>query len=947
MIWYSSGAMTCPAEETLLAFASGTLESDPLEETVAHLDGCLECRKVAALLARGDASAAAPSDPAPQRLGRHILLDVLGSGAMGVVYRAYDPQLDRKVALKLLRQDRQPDGEERRAHLLSEAQAMARVAHPNVIAVHDVGEHGGDIFLAMELVEGPTLRQWLGAQPRSREEILPLFLQAGRGLAAAHAAGLVHRDFKPENVVVGQDGRARVTDFGLALAAGSGVFAGTPAYMSPEQLEGKATDARADQFGFCVSLWEALEGRRPFVGSTLAELRDSRERALSALRSMPAWIRRVLEKGLSRAPDERYESMDALLDVLARDPAVGRRRLALAGAGLGVVGLVVGGLLVLSAFQVRRCQGSSERVDAVWSSPRKQAVERAFRASSEPYAADTLVRITRTIDAWTRDWSAMRIDACLATRERGEQSEELLDLRMACLDRRLDELDGLVGVLATADAATVEHASESAASLGDLKECADLSRLVTSVRAPSAQIRPAVEAVRSRLAEAKANRDAGRYARAGELARIAGQDARALAYRPVEAEALYALGDAQAKAGDYAAGELSLRSAYMTAEAARWDELATHIALRLVQVVGGNLQRFGEAGVWADLVASKLDRLGPRVDFAGMLAYSRAAILQRQGHWTEALARCREALPLLQDAFGAESVRVAQTERLAGSLLLENGELDQARVHHERALTLWIAAVGPEHPDVAMTLSSMGHVLAAAGEIEAAEELHQRGLTIAKASLGDRHPYVANALNNLAMTALARGDLERAQSLGAQAQSIRLAAYGSAHPLVAASLTTLAEIALARGRAQEAFDLGKRALAILEEALPADHPSLAPPLASMGLARLELGPASEAAQLLERALMLRREHPGEPARLATVRFGLARALPDDLARSRDLALEARDAYAKLGAYWKPCVEQIDRWQGGANHRPSTPPLMTGPDSARGAQNPMPPTVPRR
>ncbi|HEY3448990.1 MAG TPA: tetratricopeptide repeat protein [Myxococcales bacterium] len=907
--------MACPAEETLLAFASGSLAPDALETTVEHLDGCPQCRQLAAMLSRAESPAPPPAPPgegAPQRLGRHLLLDVLGSGAMGVVYRAYDPQLDRKVALKLLRQDRQPDGAERRAHLLREAQAMARVAHPNVIAVHDVGEHGGDIFLAMELVEGPTLRKWLAAQPRSREEIVATFLQAGHGLAAAHAAGLVHRDFKPENVIVGPGGRPRVTDFGLALAGA--VFAGTPAYMSPEQLTGRATDARSDQFGFCVALWEALEGSRPFVGASLPELKDSVERALPDSPQTPAWLRRVLEKGLSKDPAQRFASMDELLDELSHDPAVSRRNVVLAAAGLGVAALSIAGLLALSAWQTRECEGAPERGQAVWSAERRGAVEQAFKRSGRPYAADTFRRISKSIDGWLGSWSRMRVDACLATRQRGEQSEELLDLRMACLDRRLVEVDVLVTVLSTADATAVEHASEAVAALGDLQECADLSRLSAAVRAPSPKIRPAVEAVRAKLAESKANRDAGRYLKAVEVAKAALGEAKPLAYPPVDAEVQLALGDAQAKIGDYSSGEQSLRASFMASEAARWDELAARAALRLVQVVGGNQQRFGEAGIWADLAASKIDRLGARADLSGSLAYSRAVMLQRQGRWTEALARCREALPLLESGFGAASARLAEAERLMGSLLLEDGELAQARAHHERALAIFSAASGPEHPDVAMTLSSLGHAREAAGEVAAAEELHRRGLAIAKAALGEDHPYVANALHNLAATAFLRGDLQAANELAAKAFDIRKRVYGATHPLVALSLAQTSEIALARGDLQTAGDTAMRSYRILERAFPADHPGLALPLTAAGLVALETGDLTYARTVLERSLELRREHPGDPARLAQMRFGLARALgKDDPARAEALATEARDGLAKLGTGFEGRRQRIERW----------------------------------
>jgi serine/threonine protein kinase len=226
------------------------------------------------------------------QVGRYVLLDAVGSGGMGVVYAAYDPELDRKVAIKLLRFDRlgSEAGERDRLRLQREAQAIARLSHPNVVHVYDVGTFGDQVFVAMEFVAGRTLRQWAEEEPRPWREVVDRFALAGRGLAAAHAAGLIHRDFKPDNVLLGDDGRVRVVDFGLARPAGQqpapegertpsggtlahpltewGVVVGTPAYMAPEQLRGEASDERSDQLSFCVSLYETLYGERPFPGGS-------------------------------------------------------------------------------------------------------------------------------------------------------------------------------------------------------------------------------------------------------------------------------------------------------------------------------------------------------------------------------------------------------------------------------------------------------------------------------------------------------------------------------------------------------------------------------------------------------------------------------------------------------------------------------------------------------
>jgi serine/threonine protein kinase len=281
----------------------------------------------------------------PRTLGRYRLVRRIGDGGMGLILEAYDPQLDRVLAIKIVRAQTDESSTEQQ-HLLAEARTAARLSHPNVVTVYDVGLHQGRVFVAMELVRGPSLRRWI-AQEHSVQEVLQVMLQAGRGLAAAHAAGLVHRDFKPGNVLVGDDGRVRVVDFGLArrsstpsdetacsgqgapaVLTATGVLAGTPAYMAPEQWIGGTTDARTDQFSFCMCLYEALFGARPFGGRTLDEMRDA---VLSGPVSMPTTgdvpplLRNALERGLARRKEERFEDMDALLDVLA---SCGRSHLA-------------------------------------------------------------------------------------------------------------------------------------------------------------------------------------------------------------------------------------------------------------------------------------------------------------------------------------------------------------------------------------------------------------------------------------------------------------------------------------------------------------------------------------------------------------------------------------------------------------------------------------------
>ncbi|WP_219906817.1 WD40 repeat domain-containing serine/threonine protein kinase [Enhygromyxa salina] len=300
-------------------------------------------------------------------IGRYVVLERLGSGGMGVVFSAYDQELDRKVAIKLLHEPKD-DNPQHHSRLLREAQTLARLSHPNVVQVHDVGESGGQVFVAMEFVAGKTLREWVRQRPRSTREIVDAYIQAGRGLEAAHRAGIVHRDFKPDNVLIDEDGRVRVLDFGIARAepgeatrgdqarpeaeaeaepalplTRTGALLGTPAYMAPEQHLGDAADMRSDQFAFCVSLHESLHRTRPFAGDSYAELADNviagQQVELEGSASSPRWLRELLARGLSADPAQRFPDMSALLRELSRDRVAGRRRWALGATSLTLVGV--------------------------------------------------------------------------------------------------------------------------------------------------------------------------------------------------------------------------------------------------------------------------------------------------------------------------------------------------------------------------------------------------------------------------------------------------------------------------------------------------------------------------------------------------------------------------------------------------------------------------------
>jgi predicted Ser/Thr protein kinase len=425
------------------------------------------------------------------KLGRYEVVAKLGRGAMGVVYRARDPELGRELALKVMRAS--GDAGER---LLGEAQALAQVNHPNVVTVHDVGRVGDDVFVAMELLEGVTLSTWCQLAPRTRDELLAVFIAAGRGLAATHDKKLVQRDFKPDNVLVGHDGRVCLVDFGLArfdddegvLATGmahasteSGVgtgLAGTPAYMAPEQFAHAAVDARTDQFSFCVALWEALYGQPPFAGSSLGQLAAA---VMSgAITAPPARVllppRRhgALLRGLATDPGDRFASMAELLAALAPAPAKPRRLVAPAVIAVSLAVAAVAGWAMLREREATPdpCAGAEQRLAGVWDDEVRSGMREAFEQTGLPYAGVTFERTQTILDGYAAGWVVMATDACEATKVRQQQSQALLDARNACLDERLASLRTLTRELSgTLDASDLDKAVHRAFELPHVEDC--------------------------------------------------------------------------------------------------------------------------------------------------------------------------------------------------------------------------------------------------------------------------------------------------------------------------------------------------------------------------------------------------------------------------------------------------------------------------------------------
>ena len=405
-----------------------------------------------------------------EKAGKFLILKKLGEGGMGTVYSAHDPDLDRNVALKMLRRSTNRQSQDSRTRLIREAKIMAKLQHPNIVTVYEVEAIGDGVCIAMEYMSGGTLGEWCKAASGSWKEILEKYLEAGKGLSIAHDAGLVHRDFKPDNVLISKRGRVAVSDFGivggsnlktedrklsddlsnfdLALTR-TGDVLGTPLYMSPEQYKGEKTDPRSDQFSFCVSLYDALYNEHPFGGTTYSELFknviDGRIRDRKST-GIPDHILQTLKKGMATQPDERFESMGVLISELKRDPKGERKRKILSTVAVAIFMGAIGAALYLFMVVPKStiCELPDRQLVGIWDRDVKRTMLRALEGTERPYAKDTFKRVEMNLDRFFSTWKAMWMENCRATHFDGVQSTEVLDLRTACLLRKRNEVSALI-----------------------------------------------------------------------------------------------------------------------------------------------------------------------------------------------------------------------------------------------------------------------------------------------------------------------------------------------------------------------------------------------------------------------------------------------------------------------------------------------------------------------
>ncbi len=983
----------------------------------------------------------APRDSRPRHaryrrgtsIGRYIVLDLLGAGTMGAVYAAYDPELDRRIAVKLLATG-QTRSRKARQRLLREARALARLSHPNVIQVHDVGIEGHDVFVAMELVEGESLDTLIQRNPRPPyRDIVQLYLQAARGLAAAHHVGLIHRDFKPSNVLIGRDGRVRVADFGLAAAthpvpgelslqraahdasgrlrktlaepddspddsaddspddspddsrddsrdgvndsaddspdmaqtapaldstaapAGSmftadahadtdadtdaddsdlsgdrdsdsdvsgdrdrdvsgdrdrdvsgdrdrdahadtdaadaiddtsarearytafgstleaadsadsgptpmpertqpaappmraglddhitdpGTIMGTPAFMAPEQHSGDEVGPQADQYSFCVALYAGLYGLLPFQPPPDSKRpmvallrRKQREELVPPLpgHDIPDWLHQVTTRGLAADPARRWPSIQALIEALEDDPEArrrrARRRIAAGSMVLVLIGLAAFGWLRPAALPPPTCHDAEQQLAGIWDPQVKAETRLAFLGTGRSYAAPIHDRVSDILDQYTRDWAAMRVETCEATRVRQEQSEKTLDLRMYCLSQRRSRLQALSELLKSRDIgpAVVDNSVQAALALPEIAYCADIEALTAAVPPPATPaLRAQVSAQQTHLDRAETLRQgAGEYRAALAIATEVLHKSTAIPYPRLRAQAILKVAQLERQTGAPEAAEPHLQEAIVAAAKARDAKLEAEAWIELLWNVGyvqGRYRDAGELVLPTEAAVEHADDELIRAEFW----LTRGAIMYSTGEHAAAAEYEAQALAAQEQVLGRDDPTIAQSMNNLAVSLMELGDYERAEPLLRQALDLRERVLSPNHPQVAQSLTNLAKALAERGQFAAAESMHARSLDIYRDALGESHWLFAYALDAKAHTLLRKGAYERArvsfeQALGIFERDGDGDGDSSAdNPHAAASLLGLGQVLTAQAEPEQAIPLLERALRIAE-----------------------------------------------------------------------------------------------------------------------------------
>lgn len=795
-------------------------------------------------------------------LGRFALLEHLGSGGFGSVYAAYDPVLDRKVALKLLRTDPRDDA------LLTEARALAKLSHANVVTVHEVVELDDRIVLVMGLVPGPRLDAWVREHRPSVERLVAAFVQAGRGLAAAHAQGLVHRDVKPANILVGDDGVARIADFGLARhapehtdtgddasrSASRTLAAGTPRYWAPE-LRAHAPATRAsDQYAFCLSLQEML---------------------VLVPGAVPRRVQRAIARGLERDPTARWPSMQALLSVLERRP-MHRGRVAMAIAAVTVTAAAPWAVEAVAHHEAaQQCRVEAQAIDAAWTPATADRIHDAFTRTGAPWAEDTWVRVEPRLSAYPTAWREAYDEACRAARVDAQRSDDAWQQTASCFEERKRAFASLLDVLASVDADGVRQAVPAVFDLPSVEPCDDPRSLALDPQPDDPAVAQRVVDLRVELRRAAWTRVTRDADAALDTLYALEADAAKLGSQPVRAEIELELGRVQLDRGDLLAAEATFESAYRRAGAAGLDAVAADAAIALVNLAGDELVQPQKALVWAATAEMLLDRLGDRGRRRARWAAALTSVHRRVGDLAKARMFAQRSLDLYAAAPDASEIAIAQAMSTMAVMHADAGELDRAVALLEDVVEIKGRVLGPSHPSITDTLINLGGIELMRGDHDSALRHHERALVGAR-RLGDRHPTVLGVLANMAVIHLRRGDHERALAMAREVVEARTDLLGEQHPDTITAVNNLAAVYVEAGLFEDAealfADVLERQRA-LEDAAPVEVARTLHNLAAVAVKLDE--PARARPLFVETIALLERDHDANHPEMLRARAGLA------------------------------------------------------------------------
>jgi len=780
----------------------------------------------------------------PESVGRYRIGRRLGQGGAGTVHVAHDDELDREVAIKFV-----PCGarDDVGARVLREARALARLSHPNIVHVYDYGRHEDYVHIVMELVAGDTLGQWLD-EPSSWMHRLELFVAIGEGLAAAHAAGVVHRDFKPSNVIVGEDGRPRILDLGLARLTAEpdvsmssrvrnvdgddsdeattreGAVMGTPKFMSPEQWAGQTVDARTDQFSFCLCLFGAVYGQPPFsMEAVMLGASDGEAPPLEvpAGTRVPVALRRALSRGLAFDPEQRWPSMDALVAELR--PLLRRRRWVAVGL-VGLVAVAAGAGYGMRVDPSAACEQASAGTPD-WAGMRASVADR-FAETKLAYASDSFAFVDERMESFVGSWTEQAQSGCLA-RARGELTGEAAELRTACLAAQAERFERTVDVLGELDAESVRRSAEIVRGLPRPVACEE----------PGLVLEPAIRAAIDR---ADLLRRAARYDDA--LAALEQQ-------APLPAEALRVRGRIAEDRGEPTKAAEDLRAAFARAEAEQRDALAAEVATDLVRVYGYRLGRAEAAEALVLTAQAKVDRVAPERD---PMRADLAAVLGRyalgRGKPAEAAEHLARAVEMRDEA---DALGLAADLNLRAQAQAMLREYEAANAGLLRALEIRTDALGPTHPLVGSNRLNLGHVCSMRGDAEAAMEHFRAAKDILERALGPEHPQTAAVA--LALASELSGTEHFAEAEAELRRAIAVYDGRAMTTDAAKARNTLALQLIEHERFDDALREIEIGVAAVQEALGSTSSHMADLEFNAGLALSEKGQTENALARIERA----------------------------------------------------------------------------------------------